>query len=141
MIEDPLYVTAPEDNLQTLATDGVMLSGDQLQTSPVDLHQSFGYNTGDNFSSLANESRYGEYYSPPSGDKSQSVLVDGDDMMTPSTGAGGKDGPTHASCDQCKKSHNKCSGEMPSCRQCQRRKVQCTYSPQKKRGPKTGQVE
>ncbi len=56
--------------------------------------------------------------------------------------AAGGDGQTgRAACDNCKKYHSRCSGDTPTCVQCSKRKIACVYSPQKKRGPKSGQLK
>ncbi|KAG9302744.1 hypothetical protein G9A89_009521 [Geosiphon pyriformis] len=45
-------------------------------------------------------------------------------------------------CDACRKKKVKCSGEKPTCQNCQRLSTACTYIPStKKRGPRVGLVE
>src|SRR5437764_1289462 len=45
-------------------------------------------------------------------------------------------------CDACRKKKVKCSGEKPSCNNCTRLGLHCTYLPStRKRGPRVGLVE
>ena len=112
---------------------GLSLEDEQLE-SPFAAYQSVdpaAVTSASTFSALTQNSPYGEYYSPPGADEQQSIPQDADS---------GEAHSAKTACNPCKKNHTKCTGEMPICMQCQRRKIQCSYSPQKKRGPKTGQV-
>lgn len=114
---------------------GLSLADEQLE-SPFASYQSVDpaavTQSANNFSALTQTNADGEYYSPPGvEDQQQSMPNDADS---------GEGHTARMACNPCKKNHIKCSGETPLCMQCQRRKIQCSYSPQKKRGPKTGQV-
>lgn len=114
---------------------GLSLADEQLD-SPFATYQSVDpaavNPSPSSFSALTSTNAYGEYYSPPGADEQQQTIPNDNDS--------GEGHATRTACNPCKKNHTKCSGEMPICMQCQRRKIQCSYSPQKKRGPKTGQV-
>ncbi|KAL1792097.1 hypothetical protein ACET3X_009848 [Alternaria dauci] len=43
-------------------------------------------------------------------------------------------GRLHAACDECRTRKLKCSGDTPRCVRCQKEKVECVYSPQKRMG-------
>ncbi|CAG8452564.1 14471_t:CDS:2 [Cetraspora pellucida] len=74
------------------------------------------------------------------------------DVNNNSDGAGDKDSDNAGApvkrkrltqaCDACRKKKVKCSGEKPSCNNCTRLNVPCTYLPStRKRGPRVGLVE
>ncbi|CAG8454430.1 1994_t:CDS:2 [Dentiscutata erythropus] len=74
------------------------------------------------------------------------------DVNNNSDGSGEKDSGNSAiavkrkrltqACDACRKKKVKCSGEKPSCNNCSRLNVPCTYLPStRKRGPRVGLVE
>ncbi|CAG8484055.1 9397_t:CDS:2 [Ambispora leptoticha] len=79
-----------------------------------------------------------------------SSMISNTSPSSPSSVGGGGEDTTKAvkrkrltqACDACRKKKVKCSGEKPSCQNCQRLKVACTYIPStKKRGPRVGLVE
>ncbi|CAG8435611.1 3702_t:CDS:2 [Ambispora gerdemannii] len=80
-----------------------------------------------------------------------SSLISNASPSSPSSVSGGGEDNTKTptkrkrltqACDACRKKKVKCSGEKPSCQNCQRLKVACTYIPStKKRGPRVGLVE
>jgi hypothetical protein len=48
--------------------------------------------------------------------------------------------PARKACDNCKRTHTKCSGDHPICLQCQKRGAACVYSVARRRGPRSGQL-
>lgn len=108
--------------------------GDVVLRAGIETYQSVdpvAVSSAATFSALTESAGYGEYYSPPGLDEQSAPPSNDSEPVQPIT---------RTACNPCKKNHTKCSGEQPICLQCQRRKIQCSYSPQKKRGPKTGQV-
>ena len=44
-------------------------------------------------------------------------------------------------CNQCRTKKQKCSGTWPSCLQCDKSEIECTYAERKQRGPSKGYIE
>ncbi|CAG8464013.1 119_t:CDS:2 [Diversispora eburnea] len=81
---------------------------------------------------------------------SSQAKIHGDDPISDPNGSDGGNNqqtPTKRkrltqACDACRKKKVKCSGDKPTCNNCLRLNIDCTYSPStRKRGPRVGLVE